>query len=214
MMAQEWTREATRLFRRYEREIVQAYNLCPWAEPARRAGKVRERILLQTDTDVAPSLEAVGELARDAGVEVAILIYPRMSLTPGEHDRFVASVRDADAKLHPLGAIPFAMAAFHPNAPIDRLAPERLIPFLRRTPDPTIQIVRSSALERVRSGAPQGTSFVDVSTFDITVPIQPSLRERIARANLDKVDAVGIGEVTERLDDIRRDRELTYARLK
>jgi hypothetical protein len=156
----------------------------------------------------------IADLARDAGVEVAILIYPRMALTPGEHDRFVASVRDADAKLHPLGAIPFAMAAFHPNAPIDRLAPERLIPFLRRTPDPTIQIVRSSALERVRSGAPQGTSFVDVSTFDITVPVQPSLRERIARANLDKVDAVGIGEVTERLDDIRRDRDLTYARLK
>jgi hypothetical protein len=44
MIAHEWTREATRLFRRYEREIVQAYNLCPWAEPARRAGKVRERI--------------------------------------------------------------------------------------------------------------------------------------------------------------------------
>jgi hypothetical protein len=211
----EWTREATRLFRRYEREIVEAYGFCPWSTPARRAGKVRERILLQTDADVTPSIEAMAELAKEAVVEVAVLIYPRMTLTPPELDAFVATVRNVDAAIHPLGAIPFAMAAFHPHSPIDRVQPERLIPFLRRTPDPTIQIVRSSALDRVRSGTPQGTSFVNAGTLDLAALVQPPppLRERIARANLEKVDAVGIDEVARRLDDIRRDRDATYARL-
>ncbi len=209
----DWTREATRLFRRYELEIVEAYGLCPWSVPARRAGKVRERILLQTNADVTPSIETMAELAKEPAVEVAVLIYPRIGLTPSELDGFVARVRDADAQTHPLGAIPFAMAAFHPHAPVNQTHPERLIPFLRRTPDPTIQIVRLSVLDRVRSGAPQGTSFVSAASFDLNVPVQPPLRERIARANLDTVGAVGIEEVTRRLDDIRRDRDVTYARL-
>ncbi len=217
--AEEWTEAATRLYRRYQHEIVEAYGLCPWAEPARRAGKMRERILLQEDTSVTPTLETMAELARDPTVEVAVFIYPRLGpgieLSPTAFDRFVASVRDADAPMHPLGEIPFAMAAFHPHAPIDQRAPERLIPFLRRTPDPTIQIVRSTVLDRIRGNSPQGTSFVDGTTLDFSALVHPPppLRERIARANHDTVGAVGIEEVTRRLDAIRHDRDETYAKL-
>jgi len=208
-----WIDEALRLFRRYEQEIVVTYGLCPWAEPSRRAGKMRERVLLQTDASVTAALDTMSDLAAEPVVEVAVLIFPRIGLAPAAFDAFVASVRDTDAPRHPLGAIPFAMAAFHPNSPIDKRQPERLIPFLRRTPDPTIQIVRSTVLDRVRGNAPQGTSFVNAATFDFNALTQPPLRERIARANLDTVDTIGIDEITRRLDDIRRDREETYARL-
>ena len=205
--------ECLRLFRRYQLEIVEAYALCPWAEPARRTGTMRERVLVQTGEDVAPTLDALGDLDAEAKLEVAVLIYPRIGLGHQAFERFVTAVRDADAKEHALGAIPFAMAAFHPDAPIDLASPERLIPFLRRTPDPTIQIVRSAVLERVRGSAPQGTSFVDPATFDFTTAAQPPLRERIARANLARVQACGIEKVEAALGDIRRDRDATYARL-
>ena len=206
----DWTTEALRLFRRYETEIVQRYGLCPWADPARRSGAMRERVLLQTDGTVRASLDALRALDEDAGVEVAVLIYPRIGLGLEGFERFVGAVRDADAKAHPLGRIPFAMAVFHPDARADTSGPERLIPFLRRTPDPTIQVVRSSVLERVRSGAPQGTSFVSLASLDFSATPQPPLRERIARSNLARVTAEGLAEVTRRLDAIRDDRAATY----
>ena len=181
----DWTTEALRLFHRYEEEVVLTYGLCPWAEPSRRNGTMRERVLLQTDESTKPSLAALASLDADESAEVAVLIYPRIGLGFTAFERFVASVRDEDAPMHPLGGIPFAMAAFHPDARADRSTAERLIPFLRRTPDPTIQIVRSAVLERVRSGAPQGTSFVDPATFDIAqtpqLPLQSASRRATSR---------------------------------
>jgi hypothetical protein len=214
MIKDRWIEEATRVYRRYQSEIVEMYGLCPWAEPARRAGKMRECILLQTDDDIAPSLETMNALVTELSVEVAVMIYPRIALSVTTFDRFVARVRDADAASHALGSIPFAMAAFHPDSRIDRREPERLIPFLRRTPDPTIQIVRSSVLDRVRGNAPQGTSFMSLESLDMNMVAPPlPLRERIARANCATVDGVGIDELEQRLDDIRRDRDAAYARL-
>jgi hypothetical protein len=208
-----WTTEALRLFHRYQLEIVEAWGLCPWAEPARRMNRMRERVMLQTDTGTARSVATMAELALDETVEVAVLIYPRLGLAMQPFERFVATLREDDARTHPLGAIPFAMAAFHPDARLDASHAERLIPYLRRTPDPTIQIVRTSVLDRVRGSAPQGTSFVNFATFDITAVAQPPLRERIARANLARVESSGAAALTECLDDIRRDRERTYAAL-
>jgi hypothetical protein len=211
-----WTTEALRLFRRYQYEIVEKLGLCPWAEPSRRSGAMVERVLLQTAEGIEASLDVLAKLAAEPHIEIAVLIYPRLAMGVLDFDRFVARLRDADAPLHPLGEIPFAMAAFHPDGPIDQRTPERLIPFLRRTPDRTIQIVRSTVLDRVRGGSPQGTSFVNVATIDFDAVAQaqpPPLRERIARANRAKVESLGVGDVMQRLDDIRRDRDVTYARL-
>ncbi len=104
-------------------------------------------------------------------------------------------------------------AAFHPDAAPDTTHAERLIPFLRRTPDPSIQLVRASALERVRAGSPEGTQFVDAAALDLRAVYPLPLRERIARANLATAQRIGIGELTRRLDEILRDRQETYAAL-
>ena len=61
-----WAREAVRLYRRYQLEIVEACGLCPWALRARLDGKVRERVLAQGDgTDVSTAVAAVHELVAD-----------------------------------------------------------------------------------------------------------------------------------------------------
>ena len=87
-----------------------------------------------------------------------------------------------------VGESPFAMAAFHPDAAADLDDPERLIPFLRRTPDPTIQLVRQEALERVRGRHPQGTAFVDPQLFSA----QAFAQEEDADCNSDRHAQVGL----------------------
>jgi hypothetical protein len=214
--------EALRVYRRYAVEIVEAFGLCPWAARARQSGRVSERVLLQKGSDAVPALECVGELARDAKVDIGLLIFPRLTLDPLAFEHFTALVRDRDAERRPLGAIPFAMAAFHPGAEADLSDPERLIPFLRKTPDPTIQLVRRSVLEKVRGKNMQGTGFIDEAALQAlealgAIPTggqeEQSLRERIAQANYQTVQDAGLSTLRARLDDIRQDRTRAYARL-
>lgn len=211
-----WVREALRVHRRYQIEIVERCGLCPWAEAARLGGKVREHVLLQTDVaDVGPSLAAMEALAADRSVEVAFLVYPRLAVTRAGLEDFAAAVRDADARRHDLGKVPFVSAVFHPDAEPETDDPERLIPFLRRTPDPTFQLVRVAVLDSVRSLTSQGTQFVSLASFEAIqsgyAPVP--LRERIARTNLATVQRMGVEAMRRALDDIRRDRDEAYARL-
>ena len=69
-------REAIRLYRRYQAEIVEALNLCPWAERARLEGRVRETVLFCTTLDEEPTLDAIDSLARDPAVEIGLLLFP------------------------------------------------------------------------------------------------------------------------------------------
>jgi hypothetical protein len=211
-----WVREAIRVHRRYQTEIVDGYGLCPWAQRATLEGKVRERVLLQVDdAGLEPTLAAIDEWSCDPTADVAFVIYPRLPLGRQEFHDFAARVRTADASRHELGSIPFVFAAFHPGAEPDTGDPERLIPFLRRTPDPTLQLLRATALEAIHSTASQGTQFIDIASIEasLTGQGQPPLRERIARTNLATVQRIGIDVLQRRFEDIRRDRDEAYRAL-
>ena len=211
-----WTTEALRLYRRYQIEIVEALDLCPWAQGARTQGRFRERVLLQTRPTLRASLDAIDALERDADVEVAVLLYPRLHLDLRAFRGFAGRIRAADARRRRLGAAPFVIAAFHPDAEIDAASADRLVPFLRRTPDPTLQLVRASVLERVRTGAPQGTQLVvDLEAIERAAAQEAELpmHERIARANFETVTRIGVDDVARRLDDLRADRVRSYAAL-
>jgi hypothetical protein len=214
-MDDRWIQEAERLYRRYQLEIVEACGLCPWAERARQDDRFRTRVLLQQDPRATgDATGAIDALMTDPRAEVAVLVFPRLRVGRLEFERFVAHVRDAESERHPLGCIPYVFAAFHPEATPDSSDAERLIPFLRRTPDPTIQLLRSDVLERVRSSTPQGTQFVDMRALESLesdgkgAPV--SLRQRIARTNLATVERIGIGEVARRMDAIVADRRAAY----
>jgi hypothetical protein len=209
------SQEAVRLYRRYQLEIVEACGLCPWAQRARVDERFRVRVVLQAELrGTEASLAAIDALIADERADVAVLIYPRLHLGRLEFERFVSEVRDADAVRHPLGCIPFVFAAFHPDAQADTSDAERLIPFLRRTPDPTVQVLRTQVLDRVRSSTPQGTQFMDLQMLEALdasgVGEQVSLRQRIARTNLATVEDLGLEEVTRRIDAIAEDRRSTY----
>lgn len=213
VLEDEWTREAVRLHRRYQTEIVEAYRLCPWADRATEDGRVREVVILQEGAEtLEPTLAAIDSWTLDPTVDVAFAIYPRLGLGRQEFHGFAARLRDADTVRHELGSVPFVFAAFHPDADPDTGDPERLIPFLRRTPDPTLQFLRASTLDGIRTGSAQGTQFLDIASLEAVLSgtAQPPLRERIARANLATAERCGIGVLQRGLDDIRRDRDETY----
>jgi hypothetical protein len=210
-------REALRVYRRYALEVVEGFDLCPWAAYARRDGRVVEHVILaENQQDPQQSLARLAALVADAKTEIALFIYPDLALDRLGFESFVRTLREADTARYPVGEIPFAMAAFHPDARVDLTDADRLIPFLRRSPDPTIQMVRQSALDRVRGNSQEGTSFFDLSNL-AALPLpqkEPlSLRQRIGQANLETTLRIGAETLQAVLADIRRDRDETYARL-
>ena len=194
--------EALRVYRRYMLEVVEGFTLCPWAAAARRDGHVVEAVILaENPADPQQSLTLLESLKAALETDIALFIYPDLELDRLSFESFVRTVRERDAARHELGTIPFAMAAFHPDA----------------RPDPTIQVVRCSVLDRVRGNSPEGTSFFDLADLG-TLPLpkkEPvSLRQRIAQANLATALEVGIDTLEALFQDIRRDRDESYARIR
>jgi hypothetical protein len=208
-------RETLRLNRRYVTEVVEHFGLCPWADRARREGRVTEVVFEQTDPDAfEPTLARMKELEDQTTIEVALFIYPRIGLNRLDFEHFARRLRALDAARQP-EQIVFAIAAFHPDADAVLASPDRLVPFLRRTPDPTLQLVRESTLTRVR-GEFHGTSFYGPEFFQsphFGVPPEPDIRERIARANHETVIRLGVDALETVFQDILRDRDATRARL-
>lgn len=208
----ELTREAVRLYGRYEVEVIEAFTLCPWAERARREGHTRQLVLAGPPAPES-ALAAIDTLAQDALVEVGFLLFPTCTLSRVAFERFVSTLRTLDQQR---GAV-FAAAAFHPDASADLGDPYRLVPFIRRSPDPTVQLIRRSVLESVRRPGDGGTGYVDPASIDLLEffknPPKPPLHERVAQANLEQVASVGVGAIDLILEDIAADRERSYGRV-
>lgn len=209
-------REALRLHARYTTEVVETLGLCPWAADARLAGRVSTHVDRSESPDPGPALERLQQLAAHNDIDVAFIVYPALDLTRLAFSHFVAAVREADAARYPLGETVFALADFHPNAAADLTSPERLVPFLRRTPDLTIQIVRRGALQAVRMSENQGTSFVDIAELGLDAWLAtrdappPPLAARIAKNNLRIVARMGPAELSSRFENILKDRHASY----
>lgn len=157
--------------------------------------------------------EAIEEIALDEEVEVGLVLLPRLALGREALGRWVEVLRKAHAAAHGGRAL-LAIEGFHPDAEADIGAAERLTPFVRRTPDPTLQLTRLAVLEKVRRGSPQGTAFFDMTKNDLSVLLgseeKKSIHERIAEANLGTVRRLGVDEVRRRMDDILRDRDRAF----
>jgi len=166
---------------RYLREFVEALELCPFARRCRESGRLARRVLRggrpgEATAAVVRELEATTE----EQVEVALLIYPELE----GGLRALEELRDEVRRSLRL----FHCVAFHPDLPMDLSDENRAVSFLRRSPDPTLQLVRIATLDRVRSGRPAGSVYVDPSRLTPEelrkVQPAPSLSDQIASANL------------------------------
>lgn len=206
--------EALRVYHRYATEVVEPLGLCPWAKRARLDGRVTRRVILDpspSPADILPHLDAVAE---DTSLDIGLLIFPRLSLDLSAFRRFVNAVRQADSARHPPGGGYLYMAEFHPKANLDTGSSARLVSFIRRTPDPTIQLVRRTVLDDVRAREPSGTLYLDPQTLltgDLPEPPPAPLHERIADTNYQTIQEFGFERLSAIMDDIRADRDRAYA---
>jgi hypothetical protein len=208
-------REVVRIHLRYCVEIVEGLGICPWAEEARTRGHVE----VMPNFDVLPSTDAalavIDRMEADPRIEIGLMVFPLTTLERLPFARFVSEVRARDAARKPAGGVVLAMADFHPDAALDMSTPERMVPFVRRSPDPAIQLVRKDALSRVRLSEDQGTNFIDMQHLSLesllaTQPKAPPLSARVAQNNKKTIERLGPAHVRALFDDIFRDRERAY----
>lgn len=143
---------------RYLQEFIEALAICPYARSCRETGRLHREVLLDTAPD-ADKLAAyiVGLQERAAPeIEVGLLIMPRIKLECRDFERFVSQVQriyqqGQQSKNVPTG---FFVVAFHPDLPAILHNQNVAVRYMRRSPDPTIQLVRPEAIERVRGDRP------------------------------------------------------------
>jgi hypothetical protein len=186
---------------RYLRGFVEALHLCPFARRCREDGKLHRRVLLPEDDALAAIREI--EALPPESVEVALLIFP---LSPTGSPETARAFEAFGASLRERISQTFYCVAFHPDFPRDLGDAHRAVPFIRRSPDPTLQLVRASVLKAVR-GENNGERYADPSKLTLeqmmalTVPISTS--DRIAEANLETLRREGPDRVESLLASLR-----------
>jgi hypothetical protein len=207
------------VYERYAIEVVERFGFCPWARASRESGEVTLRVVFSADLDdFAESLRLLDELHGQApGTDIALFIYPLLDLDRLGFEDYARRLRTR-AEQGPPKLDAYAMAAFHPSANVDLSHPDRLVPFVRRSPDPTLQLVRKTALSSIK-GLTYGTAFLDVSKLSLAglsalqEPPPKAVRERIAEQNLATVHEVGPSAIDTILRDIAREREAAHEKL-
>jgi hypothetical protein len=183
--------ESLRRNARYVEEVVIGWNLCPWAARAWRAGEVARRVLVDETLEPSATLAFIDELGATPALSIGLAIFPCATVTDAAFASFAERVRRADrARRAPDDEAPFLLAAFHPDScpGADFEDPAQLVAFVRRAPDPTLQLVRASLVDALcRDGR-------DVSGD-------------IARDNFATVVARDPAALGALLDGIRRDRD-------
>ena len=201
-----WEQEALRLCDRYVREVVLAFDLCPWAEASLRAGRVSRAVCMVPEPVPAECLPFVDTLdsSNVPPMDIGLLIFPRHSGGWSAFDGFAERVRRAlgerrdrraDVKTTDPASGRFLVAAFHPDGAETFVGPHQMVSFVRRTPDPLLQFVRVDIIDRLNDS-------------------QPEMSEVVTRRNHEALQ----GERALQLDAvtraIRADRDATYGRLR
>ena len=199
----ERTAEVRRVLERYLTEVVENFDLCPWAKPARLGAEVAIEVLWGI-----PTVDAWSDAARDLlarpETRVAMVVAPQIEATPAE----LRVIRNRVASRITTAGI----ADFHPDAIVDTGSPARLVPALRRSPDPLLQLVPLALLESVR-GAPPAASIVQQAQIlsGQAPPPRGDVADRIAAGNHARVMARR-AELEATLASIAEDRRTSYPR--
>jgi hypothetical protein len=195
-------REARRLALRYLTEVVECFDLCPWAAPARARGELWLDVV-----DADDVADAIARFLAAPGAVVGLVVVPTLAGPPSTlralRDELLAGAVGRDV----------ALADFHPAAALDRSHASRLVPFLRRSPDPMLQAVRHADLASLHRRPPPMSAADQAAVLaGKSVPAFRDPIAEVAATNL-RTFAEHEAELMVRLDDIHADRARTYAAL-
>lgn len=184
---------------RYAREIVGAYELCPFMnDPESAFG--RFCVVLDRSLDVLSARDLVL-----AAPGVVHLVYPLIHEGSHAMERFGNALHEAVRReVFARGdGTPPVHATFHPEMEGDVRSPQRRIGLVRRAPDPFVQFVPQGL-----TGG--GSTFLDPTTMDLSALLQAAPKPRGRVASLSDED---LARIASRLGELRAEREATYPRL-
>ena len=133
-------------------EIVEGWSLCPYARATRLSSQLGREVLLDSPTPA--EVAVVASRYEHHAAQIVLVILPDLAADVRAFERYTDECR----KLAPDA---FAIAPFHPATTYHTDTPSRLVGLFRRAPDPTLQLVRFTALDAVRKRAPGGKFFFD-----------------------------------------------------
>ena len=196
--------EVIRVFERYLTEVVERYDFCPWARLSRESGELGVEVVWGTPT-LETWVAACQALLARPETRVAMVIAPELTIGPNALHGLRAEVA---------ACVPSAgVADFHPEATIDLTTPARLVPFIRRSPDPLLQLVPFALLDQVRAMPASAALALQAQILGgHAAPPRKDAAARIAAANHATVSA-DPGDVSRTLDSIAADRATSYARV-
>ncbi|MBK7538203.1 MAG: hypothetical protein IPI49_23140 [Myxococcales bacterium] len=200
--------EVHRILERYLIEVVEAFNLCPWAYAARTRGELRVEIVWGPTCELTTTCDQARQALTSPGASVVMLVFPE--LLGGA--RAIDALRNGVAMRLPEAGV----AAFGPHGNFDLGSPAKLVPFLRRSPDPLLQLVPFSILDALRQ--PRTTLMTAELAVQARVlsglgpPPPTPLVDAIAERNHATVAPDGGRALSRVLADIARDRAQSYQR--
>ena len=206
--------EVLRINLRFNVEVIEAFTVCPYARGSRNTGTSHRRVAWLRELDVEAFLAIVEDVEKDETGEVAQVVLPLLRVSVEAFLEFAAEMGRRNAARKP-GRPAFVHAAFHPELPYATDAAPRLVPFFRRSPDPTIQLVRLGVLDAIHEGKPRGTQFFDGPPEAILKMLSEkpeSVTDRITRENHENALAGDLERIAAVVEDIARDRQRSYAR--
>ena len=199
--------EVRRILERYLVEVVERHELCPWARAARERGELAVGILWGAPPAGAWVAEAERLLALP-GARVAMVVAPELAIARAAF----GALRDTVASRIPSAGV----AEFHPDAALDLATPARLVPFLRRSPDPLLQLVPLALIDAVRAvrAVPPVAPLAQQATMlgGHAAAARREVTAQIAAANHATV-AAAHAAIAQALDAIAADRRAAYARV-
>ena len=176
--------------------IVEAYDLCPWAAPARARGEVWIEACEVDEVE-----DALARFTASPDAVVGLCVIPNFDGDPTALRRWRGALCE-----RPLGRI-LALADFHPDATLDATTPQRLIPFLRRSPDPLIQAVRHETLANLRRGGTMLVPSDQLAALAGRPPERPrDVSDQVAETNHARMqqDGVALAAALDELVTARR----------
>jgi hypothetical protein len=210
----ELVRQAQRLTERYIREVVLNFGLCPWAPSALETKRVAITPILgkfrgRSSAPAAASALLAKLNSTPQTVELVLAPYPELSMTRPEFDDVARELRLLDREKN------FALAAFHPAPVAEMTEPSRAAMFLRRSPDPMIQVVRSDVLAQIGAAEGEGTTFVELGSLlaALVNPESRSIRSRVLEHNFATLRREGPPRFEAIFQDLLEDRSQSYERI-
>jgi hypothetical protein len=177
-------------------DVVEAWGLCPWVGPTRSAGTLRVEVV--TSGDVADRVSAIAARWLADAFVIGLIVLPGAAIDPPA----LRKLRDVTVAAHPA----LAIADFHPEGgdPARADTAARLVPLLRRSPDPMLQLVPDAALAALAAPPPVASHAAQAAMLagHAAAPAGDA-RTKIAEANLATVRVRGLDRLLAELAALR-----------